>query len=158
MKRDPTALIMKLDPAALKQHQEIEVARRTLKPEKVRDGHVPGWFSKRLTRYCKQHGIETYRCKSSALNRASYSIANAANIDICTTTIWDHWGTIKAQRFKCCHEAKSVFVSEPYNFGSKTALFLDAFCQALALEWHLTPNAWHYPGYTIRILIHEPSA
>jgi len=146
---------MKLDPAALKVCQEIDAARKALKPEKVRDAYIPGWLSKRLTRYCKRHDIETYRCKQTALFYASNAIANAADIDTSTTTIWDHWGTIKAERYKCCHEAKSVFVSEPYNFNTTTARFLDAFCEALGLEWHLTPNAWHYPGYTIRILIHE---
>jgi hypothetical protein len=141
--------------AADAQRQQIEAARKLLKPEEVRDGHIPGWLSKRLTRYCKRHGIETYRCKQTALHYASYAIANAVGIDIGTTTIWDHWGSVRGEHYKCCNEAGVSFVSEPYNFTARTAHFLDAFCKALDLEWHLTPNAWHYPGYTIRIIIHE---
>ena len=146
---------MKLDPAALKQRQEIEAVRKLLQPEKVRDGHIPGWLSKRVTRYCRQHDIETYGCKQMALRYALNHAAHVAGVADASSTVLDHWGTIKARHYRCCCAAESVFVSEPYGFGMASALTLEAFCKALDLDWHLTPNAWHYPGSTIRVLIHE---
>jgi len=129
--------------AAARQRKLIDDARRLLKPGEVKLHKLPSWLAKRLRAYRKTHALVSV---PSSMLLETLSSADR----------WlDHWGTSNVGPFSCCHKALN-FVSEPYDFGAKTAQAIDQFCDALgALEWHVSSNTWWYPGRTVRVTIHE---
>jgi len=143
------------DNSGEKEEQKILDARRVLEPQEVKQGVIPGWLSKRLRAYWKRRGLDSPGCCQASLHNAVYDIARQAGIDDNLEALLDHWGTSKGGPYVCCNKAGRCFVSEPYGFGWTKARMLEAFCQALDLEWHASSNTWWNPGATIRITIHE---
>lgn len=65
----------------------------------------------------------------------------------------DHAGIGRGE-FACCAAIGACYISEPYEFGKEDAEDINAFCDRHGLDWHVSANSWHYPGHTIRIIIH----
>lgn len=134
--------------------KRIEEARILLDPGEVKPNEVPPWLSKRLTTYRQQHG----KVIDYSPDRASTHMLQEDTLRQLFSTGLDHYGTSDRGPFKCCHQGLN-FVSEPYEFTTKTAQCLDAFCAALGgLKWHVSSDTWWNPGHTLRITIHEKKA
>lgn len=111
--------------ACAAQEARIEQLRSILKPSEVREGY-PSWM------------------KRDWMKEVEFSRSD-----------WvDHIGRAKPSEFACCHDHKEVFISETYNFGFDDAYEVERFCQKHNLVWHVSANSWHFPGRTIRIIIH----
>ena len=125
--------------------KRINEARKVLKPVKVDYGsNFPGWFSKRLRAYLRMRSLRSY---------ASY--ANCQEVLRHVEAPWgrgynpfDHVGVIKTDK-----GVRVVF--EPYDFDFTMHSICDAFATALGIGYCISPNSYHYPGYTMRIEFYE---
>ena len=125
----------------------IETGRAALKPTPVKPG-VPVWLAA-LVR--KHYGMRNQGCPNEMILseslRKEYSNSRESNDD------WlDHHGTTVIKGREC-------FVSEPYVEDALTKLKqVDAFCSRLGLKYYVSPNSWHFPGFTFRIIILNPES
>ena len=140
---------------AEKQTRVIAQARVLHEPEKVTQGKIPRWLSKRITAYWKKKGQK--RPSTFSLRETVIDIARNIGIEMQGLGILDHWGSTIGGRYQCCDDANECFVSEPYGFCMDYAKILDAIGSTLDVVWHISSNSWHFPGKTIRIIIHEPT-
>ena len=127
----------------------IEKVRYLLKPGEVKLGNIPPWLVRRLRAYRKTQELD--------ILPVSMLLPQSVH-DISSQSTWlDHWGTSTVGPFTCCGK-RPVLVSEPYSFGKNDAADLDKFSHVLGgLDWHVSSNAYWYPGRTVRITIHEPN-
>jgi hypothetical protein len=151
-------LVSSADPVdagdATNQRQFIADARLLMKPGEIKLYKTPTWLSKRLR--------DWRRSKHMTTMPASMLLTQTAESLITPGQTWlDHWGTSDVGPYSCCFSKlrsdKALnLISEPYTFGSDQSKMLDHFCRELGgLVWHVSSNAWWYPGHTIRVIIHE---
>ena len=143
--------------SADEQRRQIEAARKLLQPGEVKLHEVPGWLNVRIRAYRRRKGWGRSQYSSGYLFQEILpDIAKEAGIDDHGHCHWlDHWGISTETRYKCCNEAGTCLVSEPYSFDTETARMLDALAAAFDLTWHVLPNSWWYPGHTQRIVLHR---
>ena len=137
--------------------QQIDAARKILKPTKVHLGEIPRWLSKRVTAYINHNHVDGgYDLPEMRLRIVIEDVAKKAGLKERAKYSYrlDHWG-ISEGRYHCC--PNNCFVSEPYGFCSYAAQIIEALCNALDLEHHVDANSWHYPGHTVRIILHPKS-
>lgn len=117
------------------QQEEIRNARKILRPTPVKYNKVPKWFR---DAYCR-----------NVLERRPGREGESQLITRCNRGRWlDHWGT-------AMHYGKEAFVSEPYGLGLTWLQDIDALAKQIGCKYEISPNSWHYPGHTIRILFYE---
>jgi hypothetical protein len=68
----------------------------------------------------------------------------------------DHFGSTKYRSLR--DEVRNLrpteaFVSEPYGFSAIDLHQIRDLCKQAKVEYHLSPNSWHAPGSTLRVLI-----
>jgi len=117
----------------------IDRARKLLQPTPVRSGHVPSWLSKALRRHIKSD-LFTYSPTTHC--RLQYAVCSK-----CPYARWlDHWGSTTMF-------GDPIFVAEPY-LNEDDLPNIAAFADRLDIAWSLSPNSWHFPGRTTRILFY----
>lgn len=126
------------DGEGARQRQFIDDARKLLNPSPVRTSHVPTWLKKKIRAAVKAKQVA-----------ARYSDPEMVLLnDLTWENRWlDHYGTTTWRDFK------DVFVSEPYSVDGKTLSQIEQFAERLGLECQVDANSWHFPGWTIRILL-----
>jgi hypothetical protein len=141
--------------SANEQRRQIEAARKLLQPHPVKLHEVPGWLNVRIRAYRRRKEWGASRYSSGYLFQETLpEITREAGVK--DHGHWlDHWGTSIETRYKCCNEAGTCLVSEPYGFHTETSRVLDALAAAFDLTWHVLPNSWWYPGQTQRIVLHR---
>jgi len=125
-----------------KQTQFIHDARALMSPSPVKYNDLPNWVRLRLLKLVKgKRGQYAVCTKWAVLDDARRLFG------------WewlDHHGTTTFR-------GRPAFVSEPYHLTRKDVDNIDDLCKAIGCEWFIDANSYHYPGYTIRVLIHEPT-
>ncbi len=119
--------------------EQINDARRLLKPTPVKKNHVPKWFRRAL--------LKAYGRPPHAMD--GHSVIMHAK-SVCGWEWLEHWGSTTIH-------GRQAFVSEPYPYHltfSDLACIVE-MCQRTGLKYRISPNAWHYPGKTFRVLIFE---
>jgi len=119
-----------------RQRKRIEDARYLLKPNEVELNKLPTWLTRRLRTYRKEQGLD---------DLPTSMLLHETVRKLCDPRWLDHWGL----------SADDEFVSEPYNFNSKTAEALESLCSELGIEWTVSSNTWWFPGSTVRITLRE---
>ncbi len=114
------------------QAEFIDAARKLLKPNPVTLGE-PQWL----------HEILAFKYGDTPL----YEILQRYNC------AWskDHAGTSKGS-YGCCPD--DCYVLEPYGTCGKELIGLEKFCADNNLSIHVDSNSYHFPGKTIRIIMH----
>ena len=119
--------------------KQINEARRFLKPTPVKEFHVPQWFRWALL---KAYGRPPH-------GTTGHSVLLHVK-SICGWRWLEHWGSTTLH-------GRPAFVAEPYPYlltCSDQAHIIE-MCQRTGLKYRVSPNAWHYPGKTFRVLIFE---
>jgi hypothetical protein len=141
-----SARLSSADVIARRQRAFIADARRLLKPNEVKLHKTPAWLTKRLRAYRKA-------CSLAPIP-SSMLLVDTLNHNGQWNCWLDHWGTGDGP-YVCCHKSPCL-ISEPYDFGPREARDLNVFCREVGgIIWHVSPNAWWFPGSTVRITIHE---
>lgn len=124
--------------------ERIKSMRRLMEPSPVRTGHVPGWLGLALRR-------AYYPGYSGVISNSAWYSLTYAQARLGTFSWLDHYGTSVIGGIRC-------FVGEPYGFSSECAKQLCRIQSDTGLTWWVTANSWHYPGYTVRVVINPPGA
>jgi hypothetical protein len=129
----------------------IEALRKLMKPSEVQQGCIPGWLNRRCRAYLKTQrpAVMHLGCQvQAAMERVKF-------LTELNSGVLDHYGTTsKKGEYYSQDWEEPLFVMEPYHFRQNDALFVEAFCKAVGVEWHVSAKSWHFPGETIRIVIH----
>ena len=116
----------------------IKEARELLQPSKVKTGKIPPWLRSKL-RKAKREG------RIDPVGPGDCFLLEAAAIASSGSAAWlDHWG-------RTAWNFKDAFVSEPYQFEEESAR---KFAELLGIDCELSPNSWHFPGRTFRLLFY----
>ena len=122
--------------AANDTEQRIRAARQLLKPSEVRLHHVPNWFRRALL---KAYGCPRHDTSGHAV------LYHAASND----RDWlDHWGSTQI-------DGKAAFVSEPYGLSAESMAAAAELATKAGCRFYVSPNAWWYPGATIRLVFEQ---
>jgi hypothetical protein len=115
------------------QRSEIKAAREVLKPSPVRSGLIPKWFRQAAVRVLKpRHATAGWSVVMELQNQRRAR--------------WiDHWGSTEWQ-------GRVAFVCEPYHLRAADVAQVAELADKLGCEYIITPNSWHYPGSTFRVL------
>lgn len=119
----------------------IRQAREVLKPTPVRTSHVPTWLKKRLVLASREGKFDV----NPAVGLLGSAVLHTVTEDADDDRWLDHWGSTEDESVGML----DCFVSEPYYFHQGS---VQAFADLLDLEWVMSPNSWHYPGHTFRLL------
>lgn len=122
----------------------IRRARQILQPTEVSTGTIPAWLVKRLQAANRAGRIDNPRgLHPNVQTDVTFLLPDAVGPD----AQWlDHWGTA------ACPVCDDAFVAEPYEFYEETIESAQRFAELLDLSWLYSPNSWHYPGHTFRLL------
>lgn len=53
-------------------------------------------------------------------------------------------------------DGRRAFVSEPYGASASAMADAEAIAKRHGLEFWLSPNSWHFPGWTVRLVFVQP--
>jgi len=124
------------------QRKFIEDARALLKPSPVHYHKVPGWFRLALLRAFR--GIFYRKCL------LGWFVLDTVRRHLGLTWL-KHAGT-------CDRYGKPVFVSEVYHIDAAELKSIEDLAAAIGCDWALSPNSWHMPGSTLRIVFFQREA
>src|SRR5208282_1515576 len=110
------------------------------------DTPFPGWLGKKVRAYASKYGTPNYGDNYVNFPYVAKHIGEQAGIDY-PSWFWDHYGVIRV-------DGKCLLIVEPYDFDLNMAALCDAICKALDVRCNISPNSYHYPGSTMRIVFH----
>lgn len=123
---------------ARKVEERIEAARELLKPSPVDLHKVPNWLRRRM--------LAAFGCHYG--NTSGSAVLHHAMRQLAEDHWLDHWGATTWGN----HPA---FVAEPYQLWTRDLQSIEQFADRCGIAWHVTPNSWWYPGWTLRVLFYE---
>ena len=128
----------------MEQSELIKAARELLEPTPLKKGKIPIWFSKKITKFAREHNID------NDLSSVCWYISEQLGIN---NPWWiDHWGAGRDDRY---NNTGICFISEPYGIGTDDLRLLDSLCDSMDISYYISANSYHFPGKTIRIVICE---